>query len=83
MGNDDGRKEDEEGVLELIATECEIAARQKVVIIDVPAGMPGKAIAEEVCRAKGREYGLSKDEVVDGESISLFCYTLSSVEEKP
>lgn len=54
MGNDDGQKEDEEGVLELTATECEIAAREKVVIVDVPAGMPGRATAEEVWRAKGR-----------------------------
>lgn len=29
-------------------------------------GLPGRAVAEEVWRAKGREYGLSREEVVDG-----------------
>lgn len=42
-----------------------VPARQKLVVRDVPAVLPGRAVAEEVWRAKGSVYGLSKADVVE------------------
>lgn len=48
------------------AVRRRVPAKQKVVVMDVPAAIPGRAVAEEVWREKARVFGLSRSEVVNG-----------------